>query len=61
VVPEAVVSVLPITEVPPEPECCDDEIHLPPLEFPTALDEALRGRCPADPSTVHIRQRREAA
>jgi len=44
----------------PEP-CCDLEAHLPPLEFPTAPDPALRGRCPVDPSTVHIAPKRRAA
>ncbi len=40
----------------------DAHPHLRELEalFRPLLDEALRGRCPADPSTVHIR-RKEAA
>lgn len=39
------------------PPVLDDELerHLPPLEFPVALDPALRDEAP-----VHIRQRRAA-
>jgi hypothetical protein len=42
------------------PQCCDLEAHLPPREFLTAVDPALIGRCPADPSTVHIAPKRES-
>jgi len=52
------VSVLPITEQPDEP--VDERALLPPIEFPTRLDEALRDGRAARPDTVHIR-RKEAA
>lgn len=52
----------PIADEPPPPvPCCDLEAHLPPIEFPTAPDPALIGRCLADPSTVHIAPKRSAA
>lgn len=53
-------SVLPITEAAVPVACCDLEAHLPPREFPTSPDPALRGRCLVTPADVHIR-RKEAA